>query len=142
MIHKNPVKDLINPPGQVVNPIRPARTLQDQIDRYTRYEEEFVKEKKAKAPVIVQSEQAALIRRMDAYLSGQSCEAMAIIKDARCALSKPAASQEVAPVGQVFHALYGVDDDGFGGYMKACVKWFDKQPSPGTKLYTHPGNMD
>lgn len=43
------------------------------------------------------------------------------------------------PVGQVFYAADGGDDEtGAGYYMKACVHWFGKAPAADTKLYTDP----
>ena len=43
------------------------------------------------------------------------------------------------PVGQVFYAAYGGDDEtGAGYYMQPCVHWFGKAPAADTKLYTHP----
>lgn len=43
------------------------------------------------------------------------------------------------PIGQVFYAADGGDDEtGAGYYMKACVHWFGKAPAADTKLYTHP----
>lgn len=42
------------------------------------------------------------------------------------------------PVGQVFYAADGGDDDtGAGYYMKPCVHWFGKAPDAGTKLCLH-----
>lgn len=43
--------------------------------------------------------QAALLSRMDAYLSGNSCEATAIIKNARDLLAKLQATQELVQAG-------------------------------------------
>jgi hypothetical protein len=43
------------------------------------------------------------------------------------------------PIGQVFYAADGGDDEtGAGYYMKACVHWFGKAPAADTKLYTTP----
>jgi len=45
--------------------------------------------------------QAALLSRMDAYLSGNSCEATAIIKNARDLLAKLQAAQEPVQAGEL-----------------------------------------
>ena len=43
------------------------------------------------------------------------------------------------PIGQVFYAADGGDDEtGAGYYMKACVHWFGKAPAADTMLYTTP----
>ena len=43
------------------------------------------------------------------------------------------------PIGQVFYAADGGDDEtGAGYYMKPCVHWFGKAPAADTKLYTTP----
>ena len=42
------------------------------------------------------------------------------------------------PVGQVFYAADGGDDEtGAGYYMEPCVHWVDRAPPAGTKLYDH-----
>lgn len=43
------------------------------------------------------------------------------------------------PIGQVFYAADGGDDEtGAGYYMEACVHWFGKAPAADTPLYTTP----
>lgn len=43
------------------------------------------------------------------------------------------------PIGQVFYAADGGDDEtGAGYYMTPCVHWFGKAPAADTKLYTTP----
>lgn len=55
----------------------------------------------------------------------------------RYTLSKQPATGE--PVGEVFYAADGGDDEtGAGYYMKPCVHWFGKAPAADTKLYTAP----
>lgn len=46
-------------------------------------------------------------------------------------------SAPVKPIGVVFHAAYGGDEEtGAGMHMRACVRWLGPEPAPGAQLYS------
>lgn len=50
------------------------------------------------------------------------------------ALGEPNATR---PVGVVFHAADGGDDEtGAGMHMRACVRWLGPEPAPGAQLFS------
>jgi hypothetical protein len=63
----------------------------------------------------------ALIRRMDAYLSGESAEATAIIKDARAALQSRQPAAPVAPVAAVPEGLRAQVLDALRDGLSVCM---------------------